>query len=175
MKLQALIPTVQHTEETDLGTEMPGITSDLEQGLSAGMEEQVVNKPLVLQRKRGQLPRQRENCMHVASGQQFPLTRLEPAHACLALASWEMPIPARVVGDFGRLSAAGAAVAMSTQRSGATALDGQQHFSVLPVDPLATVLYKCPSSTANDVSHLHERPSHELSASQTTPLAANVG
>jgi len=44
MKLQALIPTVQHTEETDLGTEMPGITSDLEQGLSAGMEEQVVNK-----------------------------------------------------------------------------------------------------------------------------------
>jgi hypothetical protein len=29
MKLQALIPTVEHAEETDLGTKMPGIVSDL--------------------------------------------------------------------------------------------------------------------------------------------------
>src|ERR1035441_2770802 len=29
MKLEALIPTVQHAEETDLGTEMPGIARDL--------------------------------------------------------------------------------------------------------------------------------------------------
>jgi hypothetical protein len=114
MKLQALIPTVQHAEETDLGTKMPGIVSDLKQGLSAGMEEQVVNEPLVLQGERGQLPRQRENCMDIAGGQKLPFPRLEPAHACVALASWAMPIPARVVGDFGRLSAAGAAVAMST-------------------------------------------------------------
>ena len=49
MKLEALTPTVQHSEETDLGTKMPGIASDLKQGLSAGMEEQVVNEPFVLQ------------------------------------------------------------------------------------------------------------------------------
>ena len=48
MKLQALIPTVQHTEETDFGSKMPGIASDLKQGLSAGMKEQVVDEPLVL-------------------------------------------------------------------------------------------------------------------------------
>jgi len=60
------------------------------------------------------------------------------------------------------MSAAGAAVAMSTQRGGAAALDGQQHFSVLPVDPLAAVFYKCLSSTTNDVGHLQERPFHEL-------------
>src|SRR5271165_412874 len=29
MKLQALIPTVEHAEETDLGSKMPGIASDL--------------------------------------------------------------------------------------------------------------------------------------------------
>jgi hypothetical protein len=29
VQLQALIPTVQHAEETDLGTEMPGIASNL--------------------------------------------------------------------------------------------------------------------------------------------------
>ena len=43
MKLQALIPAVQHAEETDLGTEMPWIASDFKQRLSAGMEEQVVD------------------------------------------------------------------------------------------------------------------------------------
>ena len=49
MKLQALIPTVQHTEETDLGSEiLPPIASDLKQGLSAGVKEQVVDEPLVL-------------------------------------------------------------------------------------------------------------------------------
>ena len=53
MKVQALVPTVQHAEETDLGTKMPGIASDLEQGLSTGMKEQVVNEPLVLQGEQG--------------------------------------------------------------------------------------------------------------------------
>src|ERR1035441_129887 len=60
------------------------------------------------------------------------------------------------------MSAAGAAIAMSAQRSGATACYGQQHFSVLPVDPPAAVFHKCLSSPANNIGHLHERPAHEL-------------
>lgn len=57
MKLQALIPTVEHAEETDLGAEMSRIASDLKQGLGAGVKEQVVDEPLVLQCERGQFPR----------------------------------------------------------------------------------------------------------------------
>ena len=57
MKLEALIPTVQHAEETDLGTEMPGIARDLKQGLSTGMKEQVVEDALVLENQRGQFMR----------------------------------------------------------------------------------------------------------------------
>jgi hypothetical protein len=48
MKLQALIPAVEHTEETDLGAKMPWIASDFKQGLSAGMKQQVVDEPFVL-------------------------------------------------------------------------------------------------------------------------------
>jgi hypothetical protein len=48
MKLQALIPAVEHAEETDLGSKMPWIAGDLKQGLSAGVKEQVVDEPLVL-------------------------------------------------------------------------------------------------------------------------------
>ena len=69
MKLQALIPAMEHAEETDLGAEMPRIASDFKQGLSAGMEQQVVDEPLVLQGKRGQFPRQSEHGMDIASGQ----------------------------------------------------------------------------------------------------------
>ena len=48
MKLQALIPTVEHTEKADLGAEMAWVSSDFKQGLCARMKEQVVDEPLVL-------------------------------------------------------------------------------------------------------------------------------
>src|ERR1035438_5426184 len=100
--------------------------------------------------------------MDIASWQQFSLSRLEPAQARVALAPWAMAISARVVGDGSRMSAAGATVAMPAQRGGAAARNGQQHFSVLPVDPLAAVFEESLSSTANDVGHLQKRPAHEL-------------
>jgi hypothetical protein len=124
MKLQALIPTMEHAEETDLGSKMPGIAGDLKQGLSAGVKEQVVDEPLVLQREWGQFPRQSENRMDIAGGQKLPLARLKPAQARVALTPRAMSISARVVGDPGRMSAACAAVAMPAQRGGAAARDG---------------------------------------------------
>ena len=158
MKLQALSPAVEHAEEADLGTEMPWIASDFKQGLSAGVKEQVVNEPLVLQCERGQFPWQSKDSVDVASGQKLPFARLEPASARVALATRAMSISARVVGDLGRVSAAGAAIAMSTQRGGAAAQDRQQHFSVLPVDPLTAAFDKCLSRTVNNIGHLHQRP-----------------
>jgi hypothetical protein len=97
VKLQALIPAMEHAEETDLGTEMPWITSDFKQGLCAGMEEQVVDESLVLQGEWGQFPWQSEHSMDIASGQQFPFARLEPAPARVALASWAMSVSTGVV------------------------------------------------------------------------------
>src|ERR1039458_7297950 len=111
MKLQALIPGVQHAEEANLGTEMPGIASDLKQGLGAGMKQQVVNQPLVLQCERGEFPRQGEDGVYIASGQEFLFPRLEPAQARVALAARAMAVSARVIRDGSRLSAAGTAVA----------------------------------------------------------------
>ena len=154
MKLQPLIPGVEHAEEADLGSEVPWIAGDLKQCLSTGMKEQVEDQPFVLQGERGQFPRQGEDGMNIASGQKFPLARLEPAQARVALAPRAMAISARVVRDGGRMSAAGTAIAMSAQHGGAAARDGQQHLLVLPVHPLATVFKKGLSCTANNVGHL---------------------
>ena len=51
MKLQALVPAVEHAEERSRPPDA-GDRSDLQQGLGAGMKEQVVNQPLVLQGER---------------------------------------------------------------------------------------------------------------------------
>src|SRR5271166_6331128 len=48
MKLQTLVPGVQHAEETDLGAQVPGIARHFEQGCGAGVKEQVVDHPFVL-------------------------------------------------------------------------------------------------------------------------------
>src|ERR1039457_2827898 len=48
MRLQPLIPGVQHAEETDLGAQVSGIASNFEQGCGAGVKEQVVDHPFVL-------------------------------------------------------------------------------------------------------------------------------
>ena len=99
MKQQSLIPGMEHAEEADLRAEVPGIAGDLEQSLGTGMEQQVVDHLLVLQGEWGQFARQREDHMHIAGGQEFPFARLEPAQTRVGLASWTMPIAARVVGD----------------------------------------------------------------------------
>ena len=85
MMLQSLVPGMEHAEEADLGSEVPGIASDLQQSCSAGVKQQVVDQPFILQCERSQFPRQGEDDVHVAGGQQLPFPRLEPAQAGVAL------------------------------------------------------------------------------------------
>jgi hypothetical protein len=134
------------------------------------VEQQVINQPLVLQGKWGQFAREGEDDMHVAGGEQLALAGFEPAHTGVALASWAMPITARIVRD-GGMSAAGALIAMSAQRRGAATGDGQQHLLMLPVNPSATALYEVVTSTVNDVGHLQRRSVHAL---RDTPLPLNL-
>ena len=168
MMLQSLIPGMEHAEEADLGAEVTRIAGDLQQGFGAGVKQQVVDQPLVLQCERSQFSRQREDDVDIAGGQQFAFPRLEPAQAGVALAPWAMPVAARVVRD-GSMSAVRALIAMSAQRGGAAACDGQQHLFVLPVDPLATALNKGLSCTANDVGHLQRRPVHAFCVCSPSP------
>src|SRR5208282_1549083 len=115
MMLQSLVPGMEHSEEADLGSKVPRIAGDLQQGFGAGVKQQVVDQTLVLQCERSEFPRECEDHVDIASGQQFPFPRLEPAHAGVALAPWAMPVATRVVRD-GSMSAVRTLIAMSTQR-----------------------------------------------------------
>ena len=94
MMLQTLIPGVEHAEETDLRAKMPGIASDLQESLSAGLKQEAINQLLVLESKRSKLAWQREDDMDVGRRQKLPFTRLEPALARVALALGTVPVAA---------------------------------------------------------------------------------
>ena len=169
MMLQSLVPGVEHAEEADLGSKVSRIASDFEQRCGAGAEQQAIDQPLVLERERSQFTRQREHGMDVTRGQQLPLALLEPADAGAALASWAVPVTARVVGDSG-LSAVGAPIAMAAESGSAATRDRSQHLLMLAVDPLVTALDEAVAGVANDLGHLHRGAAQTLrSASPGVP------
>ena len=79
-------------------TEMIGIAGHLEQGLGAGIEEQIEEGPGRSQPQRVQLVGQREDDMEVVGVDQIALLKLEPSPACLRLAFRAAPGSAGVVG-----------------------------------------------------------------------------
>jgi hypothetical protein len=60
------------------------------------------------------------------------------------------------------MSTASAFIDMPAERGGATPRDGQQHFDVLPADPLAISFEKSGSLAADQIGHLQGWPTHLL-------------
>ena len=161
MVLQTLVPGMEHAEEADLRAQMPRIACDLEQRGGTGSKEQAIDHLLVLQCKRSQFTRHREDRVDVAGRQQLPLSLLEPADAGVALTLRAVPVAARVVGD-GRVSAAEALVAVAAESGRPATRDRDQHLLMLAVDPSAAAFDEALSGVANDVGHLHRRPAQAL-------------
>ena len=162
MMLQPLVPGVEHAEEADFRAEVAGIASDLQQACGTGLEEQVVDDALVLEREWSEFTRQGEDEVHVASGQQFLFPRLEPAQTRVRLASGTMPVAARVIGDGRRMPAGGTAIAMAAKSRGAAARDREQDLLVLPGDPATAALDEALPGPANNIGHLQRRPVYAL-------------
>src|ERR1019366_5107584 len=122
MMLEVLSPGMQYAEQADVGSQVLGVASNIEHGGGTGAEEQVVEQPLVLQHQGRHLMGQREDDVEVRHGQQLSGARGQPSGACVALALGTVPVAARVIGD-GLMSAAGASIAMTSERSRAATDD----------------------------------------------------
>lgn len=81
MKLELLVPGMQHTEEADLGAEVSRIASDFEKCFCTGPEQQSVEDLAVQERQWCQLMRQCEDHMDVTCREKFSLTRGDPPFA----------------------------------------------------------------------------------------------
>src|SRR5580693_4619306 len=99
--------------------------------------------------------------MHILRWQKFPATLLEPTFASACLTLRAVPVSTRVVGD-GAMSAACALIEMSAEHGRATPRNGQQHFDMLPGDPLTASFDEGVSRSADQIGHLEGWPVHLL-------------
>src|SRR5215813_11710040 len=159
MMIESLAPGMQYAEKANLGAEMVGISRNLQHGLGAGSKQQGINDFLVVQCEPGKLMRQSEDDMEVADVQQLFLSLGQPAVAGVGEALGAVPVPARVIGD-GAMATAGTAIQVATEGRGAAALDGAQHFELLPRQPGTVVLDEVLAVLLNDIGHLEGGPSH---------------
>src|SRR5258706_9608011 len=153
MKPELLVPGVQHTEETNLCTEVSGVASDFEKSFRAGTKQEIVDHLFVLQHHWGQVAGECEDHVQVARGEQFSFTCGNPPFASSDLTLWAMAITAAVIRDRSTMCAAGALIEMPAERSRTTPRNGQQYFDMLPTDPLAVLLYESSSPRAGGIGN----------------------
>src|SRR5229473_5389852 len=91
--------------------------------------------------------------MHVLRRKKFAATLFEPTFASTRLTLRAVPISTGVVGD-GAMPAASALIEMTAERGGATPRNGQQHFDMLPGDPLTASFDESVSRSADQIGHL---------------------
>jgi hypothetical protein len=111
---------------------------------------------------RGPNDEEAEDYMDVASRKQFLATCCDPTVAGSGLTLWAMSIAATVVGDGGPMPTARALIEVTTESSGATACNGQQHFDMLPADPPAASLDEAVSRSADKIGNFEDGPVHLL-------------
>jgi hypothetical protein len=160
MQSELLTPRMQHGEEADFRAEVSGIASDFEKCFCTGAEQQIVDDFLVLQSQCRELRRKCEDHMDVARREKLSSTCCDPAFPGRGLTLRTVPISAGVVGDGGTIPAAGALIEMTAECSGTTPRNGQQHFDVLSVDPLAISFDEGSSCAADEIGHLEGWPAH---------------
>src|SRR5262249_59096453 len=89
--------------------------------------------------------------MDVARREKFPLTRGDPAFSGCRLTLRAVAIAAAVVGKGGTMPVAGALIDMPAECRGTTPRNGQQHFDMLPADPLAISFDEGSSRAADEI------------------------
>jgi hypothetical protein len=149
MKLEFLIPGVEHAKEADLSPEMSGIASDFEKSFCAGTKQQTIDHLLVLQGQCSQVRRQSKDDMDVGRGQQFVATCRDPAFAGAGLTLRTVAIAATIVRDGGTMSATDAFIDVTAESGGATARDREQNFDMGPANPGSIALDESTSCSAN--------------------------
>src|SRR5258708_3177541 len=132
MQQQVLPPGMQNADHGDLCSQVCGIGRDLQQGLRAGSEQQIVEQTRVVQGQYMEFMGHSEHNMEVAGGQEFSLAGRQPTLARLRLTLGAVPISARVVRD-DLMSAAQAGIPVTAQCCGAGALNGTKRFELLKV------------------------------------------
>ena len=164
-------PGVQHRCEPDAGAEMLGIGRDGEHRLGGGLEQEIVDRCLVLIGDGADLGRQRKDDMEVRHCQQLGLACLHPIAGLRALTLRAVPVAAAVVGD-ARVAAGRVLAArdMPAESRGAAALDGTHYLQLIEADVTAVGLAPSGAMVAEDIRDLQQWPAHRSGGLRRRPF-----
>ena len=161
--LQVLAPGMEHRQKSALGTQVLGIGRNLQEGFGGGAEQEVVNRPLVLEGQRRDRLGQREDDVKVLHRQQLGGALLEPDCPGRGLALRTVPIAAGTIRDQ-TMAAAVALRDVATEGGGATDRDILQRFPVAAGKRLAARRAVSGSVAAKNVGQLQRWRVHRASA-----------
>ena len=156
-------PGVQDGSDRDAGAKMPGIGGDGDQRLSRCLEEDVIDRRLVLIGDVGDWRGQREHHMIIRHRQQLGLAFGQPLPGCRGLALGTMPVAAGVVGDE-RVCAVITARDMPAENRRAAVLDSRHHLQL--AEAQVTGVMFAPGSTmlAENIRDLQDGTGHKRPA-----------
>ena len=92
-------PGMQYGSDTDAGAEMLGVGGDRDQGLGGGLEQDAVDRRLVLISDVGDLSWQGKDHVEIGHRQELGLARGQPVPGRRGLAFGAVAVAAGVVGD----------------------------------------------------------------------------
>jgi hypothetical protein len=120
--MEILTPCVQDCGDPDIGTKMAGIGRNAGEGLSRGLEQQPIDRGLVLIGDRTDRRRKRENQVKIRNRKKLGFTRRKPCRRSRPLAFRAVAIATAIKRDT-CVGTVLAAVDMTTKRGSATNLD----------------------------------------------------
>src|ERR1700676_1819528 len=138
------------------------MASDFEKSFGTGAEQEIVEDLLVLQNQWRQAAGECEDHVQVAGREKFSSTRGDPAFPSSDLTLRAVAIAAAVIRDGGTIPATGALIEMTAECGSTTPPNGQQHFDVLPTEPVAISFDEGISRGADQIGHLEWWPGHLL-------------
>jgi hypothetical protein len=103
---------------------------------------------------------QGEDHVQIAGREKLLSTCSDPAVPSSGLTLRAMAIAAAVIGNGGTMSAAHTLIEMTTECGGTTPANGQQHFDVLPTEPVTISFEEGISRGADQIGHLEGWPGH---------------
>ena len=160
MMQQLLAPGMQDGDEADLGAQVLGIGGDGAQGLGAGVEEQIVERGLVLKGDgRDRLGHGKDDVEILDPVEQLGLAIFEPLRAGERLALGAGAMATTVIGD-ALMAAAVALLDMATEGGGATAFDGAHGAQLPPAERRGMRLPVSGPAVAEHVRHFEGRGGH---------------
>lgn len=159
---------MQHGSDADLGAEMLGVGSDRHHCLGRCLEQDSVDRCLVLIGDIADRRRQREHDVIVRHRQQLGLAVGQPLLGGGTLALGTVPVATGIIGDDG-MGAVFAARDVAAERRCAAVLDRRHHLELTEAEVAGIGVAPCRSLAAEDVRHLQLCTPHRRRASGVRP------